>query len=942
MLLCLVAGNQPSFALSDPGIPDSMLIAGGPLVVGKSVPLSVSVLNDEVLSGIIVFLKMESVDGGFARLDSAVFVNRLADPTVLNFRFYVQNIDGVPVDSIALEFLNGGGENLPIGSSAIAFLYFTGLSRGQMSVRPWVAHTGDVSSVVLPLPGGSFRMCPVPVPSVAINVVTQPDFPFITLPQSVVREVAGLDLEIPVSYGSPQELPTTLTIESITGADDETLTPANMPVLIDDDSPRLDWVTTSSDVGIWRLALKATDSQNLSAYTDMEIQLVNNPAQLVEFGTTVSPIDLNTTGVAVGNFDSDPDFELFATSGGPESGPGAALYEISNFEFTRIFEQDNAIPKFGARLGYIDNDDNLDVVLTSWGTNVYLTRILQCYLGDGDNGYSPEHIRLDYGFARGATLGEFTGDNHIDYAMVTGDRLIVFPSNGDGAFASPTEISVPEVALSLNCADFNSDGRDDFALGTRQNIKIYLRRSVGDLSLAATYPQNYGAVDIDITNSGSDFNSDGKFDLCIATPSVGGSRSEMLVYFGNGDGTFESTEIRDINGQILASSVADFNGDTKLDIAFVNGASRYVGIIFGDGLGNFDSELRYPIPTLRPRLIECVDYDLDGDLDLVVAASGSAGENSFFLLTNQSDPSGYSAGQFEVNAQDNAQFTITAPGGGQLSELCNSIPASSMYKRDLNGNEMLDSYASLGVVENGEYIIRVVPKPNLPAESPFSLEYSYGDQNFRLAKNCPMAASGYEFGVPLDAGSVLPRPGSFVGATVGSFKWKGSGQFDFQLATDIGFQQIVTSQVVTGNILLYESDLGYGDTTTYFWRVKPAGTTEHGKIYSFNVIGAATAAENESPVLPLTYSLAQNYPNPFNPTTSIEFTMARSGQASVRVTNILGETVATLLDEIVAAGNHVVAWRGVDQSGRAIPSGVYFYSLKAGDYSNVRKMVLLK
>ncbi|MBK7090357.1 MAG: VCBS repeat-containing protein [bacterium] len=200
---------------------------------------------------------------------------------------------------------------------------------------------------------------------------------------------------------------------------------------------------------------------------------------------------------------------------------------------------------------------------------------------------------MEYIFGKSATLGEFTGDSHIDYAIASRNSLIIFESDGDGTFSNPTAISVPDTAISLNSADFNLDGRDDLALGTKRGLKIYRQTGKQTFVPVATYPQDYGSVDLDITNSGSDFNSDGKFDLCIASPSVGGAKSKMMIYYGNGDGTFNQTEIREINGQILATCVGDFNNDTELDIAFVNGSSRYVGIIFGDGNGNFDSEIRY-------------------------------------------------------------------------------------------------------------------------------------------------------------------------------------------------------------------------------------------------------------------------------------------------------------------------------------------------------------
>ena len=939
LLLCLVAGSQSSFAIPDPGTPDTMLVTGGPLIVGKSVPLNFTLKNDELLNGLLAPIRVFSIDGGFARLDSVVYVNRLADPTVLDFRIYTPKINGASPDSIAFWLLKATGEPLPIGNTSIVNMYFTGVSQGRMTAMHWLARSGEGPSIVLP---GNSYVVPITLLPTSFDIIVQPDPPFITLPNPITRAVAGSTIEIPLNYGSLQGYETALSIESVSNVDDEARLPSGIPTIVDGDSPKIEWQSSAADVGIWKVVLKVTDSQNLSSNATVEIQLVENDNQLVGFETVVTDDDVNSTTLATGNFDNDPEFELFSTGGATEPGPGAAILEFSSSGLDRVYEHALGIHKFGARLGYVNGDNKLDVVLTSWGTGPTSYRDLQCYLGDGLDGFKIKQTNLAYGLARGATLGEFTGDGFIDYAYVTGNQLIVFPSIGDGTFSSPTVISVPEIGLSLNCADFNSDGRDDFAIGTRQNVKIYLRRPVGDLRLAATYPQDYGTVDIDITNSGSDFNSDGKFDLCMASPSVGGARSKMMIYFGNGDGTFDQTEIRDINGQILATCVADFNGDTKLDIAFVNGASRYVGIIFGDGAGNFASELRYPIATLRPRLIDCVDYDRDGDPDIVVAASGNSSENAFFLLTNESDPAGYSAGQFEVTAQNNAQITIVSPGGGQLSEICNSIPAASMYKRDVDGNETLDSYASLGVVESGEYIVKVAPKPNLPANSPFSLEYSIGGQNFRLARDCAMRPAGFEFGVPLEADAVAPRPGSFVGATISAFKWQGSGQFEFQLASDIAFQNILLSQSVSGNTLPYSSSLGYSDTTSYFWRVKPSGSGEYGKIYSFNVVSAATDAESESPILPLTYSLEQNYPNPFNPTTRIKFTLARSGYATVRITNILGETVATLLDDYIAAGDHTLEWQGTNQTGRPVPSGVYFYSLKAGDYSNVRKMVLLK
>ena len=89
--------------------------------------------------------------------------------------------------------------------------------------------------------------------------------------------------------------------------------------------------------------------------------------------------------------------------------------------------------------------------------------------------------------------------------------------------------------------------------------------------------------------------------------------------------------------------------------------------------------------------------------------------------------------------------------------------------------------------------------------------------------------------------------------------------------------------------------------------------------------------------LPSTFSLSQNYPNPFNPTTTITFALPRRSQVSLTLYNILGQTVATLVDEKLSAGEYEVTLNG-----NGLSSGVYFYRIVAGDFVQGKKLVLLK
>jgi len=107
---------------------------------------------------------------------------------------------------------------------------------------------------------------------------------------------------------------------------------------------------------------------------------------------------------------------------------------------------------------------------------------------------------------------------------------------------------------------------------------------------------------------------------------------------------------------------------------------------------------------------------------------------------------------------------------------------------------------------------------------------------------------------------------------------------------------------------------------------------------------SAVEEDQESRVIP-NFSLKQNYPNPFNPVTSIQYTVG-SGQIPIHTTlkiyNILGQRVRTLVDEPKGRGNHEVIWDGKDESGKEVASGIYFYQLKIGKFTETKRMLLLK
>ncbi len=98
----------------------------------------------------------------------------------------------------------------------------------------------------------------------------------------------------------------------------------------------------------------------------------------------------------------------------------------------------------------------------------------------------------------------------------------------------------------------------------------------------------------------------------------------------------------------------------------------------------------------------------------------------------------------------------------------------------------------------------------------------------------------------------------------------------------------------------------------------------------------SSIADNES-AQPEGFELAQNYPNPFNPSTTISYTIPRNAHVSISVTNMLGQQVASLVNQQMPSGTHQTRFDAV-----ALPSGLYVYTLKAGNYQQSRKMVLMR
>ncbi len=129
--------------------------------------------------------------------------------------------------------------------------------------------------------------------------------------------------------------------------------------------------------------------------------------------------------------------------------------------------------------------------------------------------------------------------------------------------------------------------------------------------------------------------------------------------------------------------------------------------------------------------------------------------------------------------------------------------------------------------------------------------------------------------------------------------------------------------------------IGIGNYSFYNYKLDPRNDDD--------VIGHLPASvKNKTNRFELSYDLKQNYPNPFNPATTISYRVGNKGLVELTIYNMLGQKIRTLVNEVRNAGRYVVQWDGRNNNGQLVASGLYFYSLKAGDFIKTNKMVLLR
>jgi|GEM_PF-1599676 len=188
----------------------------------------------------------------------------------------------------------------------------------------------------------------------------------------------------------------------------------------------------------------------------------------------------------------------------------------------------------------------------------------------------------------------------------------------------------------------------------------------------------------------------------------------------------------------------------------------------------------------------------------------------------------------------------------------------------------------------------------------------------------------------------IPYDGLLFYHFVNTFRYKMSQGLDEQYcATGVSYSYWYPPPVCS---IFYSSNTGVDDHIYDFEFVDTLPTPQ--KFSISEKIIPLTGIEDElveNSSSPERFRLLQNYPNPFNPETVIEYVLPHGpGKVRLVIYNLLGQEVRTLVDEDKLAGTHRIHWDGTDDKGKRVASGIYFSRVKIGDFSEAKKMVLLK
>jgi hypothetical protein len=546
---------------------------------------------------------------------------------------------------------------------------------------------------------------------------------------------------------------------------------------------------------------------------------------------------------------------------------------------------------YGLAAGDFDKDGFADIAATDSAHSA-----VNVLINNRHGGFYPSKVYAVGTGPEAIVSADVNGDGSTDLVIADygSDSITVLKNNGAGLFGTPISYAVGTNPSALAIADVENNGNLDIvvAVSGTNSIVVLKNDGTGSFSIHQTTTVGAGPSGVAL----ADFNGDGMMDLAVVNKT-----SSSLTLLNNTSGILVLDTTYAFSPSALPYGLISFDFDKNgtPDLAIANGAGKSISIYLNGYNGVPPGRFNTSFPAISigavPYALYGNDFDVDGDVDLAVANSAS----NVTVITNNGDPN----------------------NGGSLPT-SKDVPAMKASKAivgvDFSGLGIMDL-----VVSSADGKLRILRDSVLSGLSP----------------SIAPSATSLNFGTTKD--SVTTNVVFYSSA----------------LATRIDSIQVtvpysISTQAVQKNFNPYDSlglSIVFKPTAgiLYSGSLKVFASTSAPSIITIPLSGngdPSLAVEKSDVKIPQSFGLEQNYPNPFNPSTTINYQLAATSNVTLKVYDITGREVATILNKDEIAGAYSVTWDAT-----RFASGIYLCKITATSQSNrrmhfeqTRKMLLLK
>jgi len=510
-------------------------------------------------------------------------------------------------------------------------------------------------------------------------------------------------------------------------------------------------------------------------------------------------------------------------------------------------------------------------------------------------------------------------DSDSDYEIVYGIGTTLQAWNIDGSNVTgwPKTLTYPAQGAPAY-GDIDGDGVDEIVIGTANVTGVLgiLYAFEKDGTPVTGFPINNGGSARSVVLGDLDLN--GSLEIITTKRLSSPSRGEIYVF--KGDGTIYPGWPQPMSHVPASSSaVGDITGDGIPEII----AEAYTGLYVWDRDGNpltgfpfvlSNSDVNsYSSPVLA-------DVDGDNIREIIFGThQTSGGQGYVYILKNDGT-------QFPNWPKTTTQWVYGPPVLGYVNDdnildvvvgdqIGGSL-ADQVYAWDVQGNVLsgfpigpvnaVNNQVALGDIDNDGKLELII------------------DDNTQDNSMGKYLAFNHD-GTPIPEWT-LPTSGTTM--------------FNMPCLADINNDGLL--DMVGAGVTLF----GSNQTSAYIWNsgVSYDATKIVNPVFQFNVRHNGVYGDNNlvsvnnlNTEIPTGFTLKQNYPNPFNPTTNLEFGISELGFVTLKIYNVLGNEVATLVNENLSPGSYQLKWNG-----EGFSSGVYYYELRSGNFAETKRMLLLK